>query len=447
MVLYYAGLFIIGGKSMDKNKKKSLMSNMLIMAVIPVVLLAAIIAIAGYCSFTSAMNTEIEDELDNVSKLILNYYDSEYPGDYYVRGDNELMLFKGDTALNGENRYIDCVKEDTGLDISLFYDNIRFQTTIKDESGERVVGTTAHIKVVTEVLDTNTPKLYTNSTIAGETYYAYYVPVTNSDGTCVGMLAIAKQIQMVNKTVIKSIVPLALISVIAAAVIGCIMARYAKGIVRKLKMIQTSMDKVSDGNLAYKIDKEITDRTDEFGDMGKAVNRMQKSLRELIELDMLTGLNNRRFAEKQIKEIRDKSTNNGMEYSIAIGDIDFFKKVNDTYGHDCGDEALKFVSMTLRNNLKGKGFAARWGGEEFLLVFDRCQYDEAVKTIELIRHQIENTVISYNDITFRISMTFGIVKGDNSLELNKLLVKADDRLYYGKQNGRNRLVSSDEDMR
>ena len=60
----------------------------------------------------------------------------------------------------------------------------------------------------------------------------------------------------------------------------------------------------------------------------------------------------------------------GIPFCVVLGDIDFFKKVNDTYGHDAGDEILKFVALELRRMMLGKGFATRWGGEEFLLVFD-----------------------------------------------------------------------------
>ena len=122
-----------------------------------------------------------------------------------------------------------------------------------------------------------------------------------------------------------------------------------------------------------------------------------------------------------------------------LGDIDFFKKVNDTYGHECGDIVLSEVATILNKNMRNQGFVARWGGEEFLLVFENCNLDEAVNKLEHILDEIRKKEISYKDEIVRITMTFGICQGSTD-DMDDVIRMADSKLYEGKAGGRNQIV-------
>ena len=131
----------------------------------------------------------------------------------------------------------------------------------------------------------------------------------------------------------------------------------------------------------------------------------------------------------------------GCSFCIAIGDIDHFKHVNDTYGHACGDAVLSQISTAMRRHMKGKGFAARWGGEEFLLGFKDMDLAESVASLEVFLDEIRNMVIAYSDdVSVSVTMTFGIVQGSCDANIEHIIKDADDKLYYGKDNGRNQIV-------
>ena len=125
---------------------------------------------------------------------------------------------------------------------------------------------------------------------------------------------------------------------------------------------------------------------------------------------------------------------------MAIGDIDFFKKVNDTYGHDVGDEVLKAVAKTMVDNSSSDTFLARWGGEEFLIVYPNCNGDDAYVALEKLRRIIQKNEIKVNDIIINLTMTFGLAEFSYNRDQETTVKEADEKLYIGKSNGRNQVV-------
>lgn len=173
---------------------------------------------------------------------------------------------------------------------------------------------------------------------------------------------------------------------------------------------------------------------DEEGKLVKYNNLLQKEA----YTDQLTGLYNRRKAKEYMEELIH--ANNGESISIAIGDIDFFKRVNDNYGHDTGDEVLKAIAELMTETLRSSSFIARWGGEEFLIIFPNCNGDQAKVALERLRRIIENNVIKVKDDEIRITITFGLAEYDFSDDMEASIKEADEHLYYGKENGRNQVV-------
>jgi diguanylate cyclase (GGDEF)-like protein len=166
---------------------------------------------------------------------------------------------------------------------------------------------------------------------------------------------------------------------------------------------------------------------------------LNQKLQKDAETDVLTHLPNRRSLKMEMEEfIRlDPSRN----FSISIADIDFFKKVNDTYGHNCGDYVLVELSKLFLKWRDEKGFCVcRWGGEEFcFFLFDR-NIDEAGIIIQDLCREVERMPLSFEGHDFNITITAGVEENDFHSSLEELLDKADVKLYMGKQNGRNRVV-------
>lgn len=155
--------------------------------------------------------------------------------------------------------------------------------------------------------------------------------------------------------------------------------------------------------------------------------------------DILTGLFNRRRGMEYMEEL-SQSSSNGIGFSLCICDIDFFKKVNDNYGHDIGDEVLIGISKVFRKEIQKGNFAARWGGEEFLLLFPSCNGDDAFIKLEAIRNEIKKLEFVAGNTIFTITMTFGLTEYDFNNGLKATIKEADEKLYIGKEKGRDRIV-------
>lgn len=174
--------------------------------------------------------------------------------------------------------------------------------------------------------------------------------------------------------------------------------------------------------------------------------------------DALTGLTNRR----SFWEFFDELCRDGKHYNIAMGDLDSFKKINDTYGHGCGDLVLKSVADVINSSTKENEIACRWGGEEMVLVFIGDRSD-ALERLEKIRTDIESLSLDYEGLNVHVTMTFGfadseelpraINEGTTEIETNEtaeavtkrsgvesLISMVDKRLYVGKGSGKNVVV-------
>lgn len=176
-------------------------------------------------------------------------------------------------------------------------------------------------------------------------------------------------------------------------------------------------------------------------EMESKLIRYNEKMQHLASVDPLTGLLNRRsmkeYLERQKKQCRDGSIGT---MSIALGDIDFFKNVNDTYGHDCGDMVLKNMAEIFRQFMEDKGKVSRWGGEEFLLVFGDCNGDDALIQLTRLLSQIRKNEMIYKDQKIKVTMTFGLEEVNVRKSMEDDIHEADRKLYLGKDGGRNQIV-------
>ncbi len=173
---------------------------------------------------------------------------------------------------------------------------------------------------------------------------------------------------------------------------------------------------------------------EEEGKLVEYNDRLQKEA----YTDQLTGLYNRRRAKDYLADLI--AENNGSAISLALGDIDFFKKVNDTYGHDSGDEVLKKIAKTMMETMRSNTFISRWGGEEFLIVFPNCNGDEAHIALERLRMAIHDSETVVGEQHIKVTMTFGLVEYDYGGDFENSIKLADENLYRGKESGRNQVV-------
>ena len=176
-------------------------------------------------------------------------------------------------------------------------------------------------------------------------------------------------------------------------------------------------------------------------EMEKKLIAHNRQIEAEAEHDALTGLFNRRAINEHIsKEIAGMNKNHkGM--CIAIGDLDEFKLINDMYGHDAGDMVLKKISEIFETFMKGNGYVARWGGEEFIFVFTRNHKEVCAEKLEMLRKTIMLSEMEYGEHEIKVTMTFGLEEYQMGENIDEVLIKADRKLYQGKTSGRNQVVS------
>lgn len=175
--------------------------------------------------------------------------------------------------------------------------------------------------------------------------------------------------------------------------------------------------------------------------MESRLQEYNKELRHVASTDPLTKVWNRFRMLEHVEKCLKKYRRSEMQFmSLAIGDIDFFKRVNDTYGHECGDEVLRSLAHLFDTEMHGIGAVARWGGEEFLFLFENMNGDEAKTALSDIQAKLNRLDISYEGQTHRVAMTFGLTEYDFHLSLDDNIRLADDKLYQGKDSGRDRII-------
>lgn len=164
-------------------------------------------------------------------------------------------------------------------------------------------------------------------------------------------------------------------------------------------------------------------------------------------LDALTGFYNRRHLEERIKQETSKAKRQKTSLCVIMTDIDFFKRVNDTYGHAAGDLVLQTVSKTIRSQLREYDIAGRYGGEEFALLLPFTRMEEAVMVAERLRKAVENKKVDLSKINpektldpINITISSGIYEFKPQDSAEDLLKKADKALYEAKESGRNKIV-------
>ena len=173
------------------------------------------------------------------------------------------------------------------------------------------------------------------------------------------------------------------------------------------------------------------------------LEKYSKKLQMQATTDTLTGLANRRKITELLKEeIKKLEEDNNNNFNIIMLDIDFFKKVNDNYGHPMGDEVIKKVSNHMQDKVGSDGVVGRFGGEEFLTILYNNNIQEAALLANQIRSDIESKKIEFEGKQISVTVSMGIACSAETGVYQELLNKADERLYKAKESGRNQVITS-----
>lgn len=234
------------------------------------------------------------------------------------------------------------------------------------------------------------------------------------------------------------------------------LSNYDKSLDNHTGQIEKDKAKVLDENLSVDAIKEVVDSILKANmqmklQLAKTRERLKEreqqvsNLRHRTRLDPLIGCLNRGAMEEDLFLEFARSKRYKRPFSVVMGDIDYFKKVNDTYGHLIGDEVLKSFSRLIFKQIRDVDEVYRYGGEEFLILLRETDLDGACIAAERIRQTVENHILKRKgtpEIAIRITASFGVsVWRNDDTSYKDIIIRADEALYYAKEAGRNQVAS------
>ena len=404
--------------------------------------LGIVLMVVSMQTFSDKMEGHVRKEMTQQTKLILKILDENYPGEFSLNKDvkGNYHIYKGGKDITKDTEFIDNMKEIMGVEVTLFCQDVRLQTTLRDTKGRLFINTAVSSVITKDVLKKKKAHFYRSTTNVGdERYFAYYEPIFLEDGTCFGMVGVCRKATDIEKNIRMAVRPILLLSIAAIFVIGAISISYTRILTKRIRILQQFMKKLTKEDFEAEMPAGLLKVEDEIGDLARSGKKMQESIRRQVELDELTQLYNRRYGDKCLQQMCKKMQESGIEYCVAIGDIDFFKKVNDRYGHEAGDVVLTKVARILREKIMSKGYVCRWGGEECLIVLEDCEQEQAKQILQDVLDVLRGQSIECQGQNICVTMSVGVVQVASDEKIDDILRRADKKLYDAKAGGRDRI--------
>ena len=212
-----------------------------------------------------------------------------------------------------------------------------------------------------------------------------------------------------------------------------------KGLQANLRHLTWQTKQVAEGDFSQRVEF-LGDFSESFNNMVEKLKENNAALKRLANIDFVTQIPNRRSAIQYLEQIFTLYKRSLRAFSVLMLDIDYFKQVNDTYGHDAGDQVLKLVSSTLKNVFRESDMFCRMGGEEFITVLPETAIDGAVALAERARAAMECVYTDIGGVRLRRTVSIGAAQSmPDDTSYNDVMLRADNALYEAKNGGRNRV--------
>jgi two-component system, cell cycle response regulator len=249
----------------------------------------------------------------------------------------------------------------------------------------------------------------------------------------------ARELKQRARTITAIVLAIAIIMVILSGLI------LTQSILKPLKLLNIGVARFGDGDLSYRITLKTQDEIEQLATtingMAAKLEQSQQALRELATIDGLTGVYNRREFNRRLTIEIERSRREGHPVSLLMVDIDHFKKLNDTYGHQSGDDALRHFSALIKREVRPGDLPARYGGEEFAVILPHADKNDVFAMAERLRMLIAAQDIEIqNNQRVKVTASLGCATFPMDAETeDSLMAEADAALYKAKQGGRNRV--------
>lgn len=425
---------------MDNNKKGlkiSLKDSLILMTVVPIILMGLVFVLISVRSIKDSREAEVNNILRGVCMHARELFEERYPGDYsYEDG----VMRSGDVNVSKEATFIDPFKEHYGVDVTIFYSDVRVMTTVRDEFGNRIIGTTQDDERVVHAVFSGEEFYSDDVYVNGIQYYGAYIPLYDNGDICGMVFAGMSNAQFIER-ISRFYVEVILLSLVAILIVFTYMSFYSNSLAGVLTSIKEYLGMlVKKQTSEVEMPTRVVNRTDELGDLGRYAVLAGEQLKVMLGTDPLTKLYNRRTGMQYLELLWERNASNPGSFSLVMCDIDHFKKINDTFGHDMGDVVLARVASIISCYCDERTFAIRWGGEEFIIAIEK-DAESALNTVKVIQEEIRKEVFKHSGEVFGITMTFGFETYTDHKSIAAVIVEADSKLYVGKSNNRDQIVT------
>jgi diguanylate cyclase len=201
------------------------------------------------------------------------------------------------------------------------------------------------------------------------------------------------------------------------------------------------------GSYVYDTNRKLRLTNEHLTKTKSELHEKSKMLEQAANIDYLTGALNRRAIIQKIQKLNDKAkatdTPKPKSYAVLMIDVDFFKQVNDQYGHVVGDRVLKVVTSRIKSNLRERDAIARWGGEEFLLLLVDSDQKSSLDIANRIKSVFETSPIKVGEQYISITVSIGVKNVESLDNIQDTINEADTYMYQAKENGRNQIIYTD----
>ena len=407
---------------MEKSKKVvSIRWTLLTLTLAPMLLAVIITLLVARSAITTGMEEEAIGGLGYTCNAVEAGLEHVAEGDWHLEGDE---LYKGDFNLTKNEDILDSFVEGEDVDVTIFFGDTRRATSLKDKSGNRILGTKASDTVIAEVLKGGKVYKTTDVVINDEDYAAFYKPIKNSDGSIVGMCFAgepsAEITEFIGKEVTKIFI-IALIIVVICAVLGVIVANL---IVKAISKTKDAVDELSEGNLTYNIDEAVLKRKDELGEMGRAVHKLNSELQTIIG-GIQSSAKSVLTSGDDLEGLASQTSNTADEISMAVegiskGAVSQAEDIETATGNvaDMGSMIEEIVANIGR--LNDTSISMQQAGDDSSTIMRELNESNnlTVEAIQKVAANVESTDESVVRIGAAVDLISNIASQTNLLSLN-----------------------------
>lgn len=422
-----------------KKGIRSLAIDMVIMSVMSMLLFGMVLLFFCSRSCIEGTVTELEKSTMFLAKSTSQACTLESNGYYSYKNG---VLKKGDSIIvsaDGKANEVSLFADNKWLDIALYFGSELIYSSSPSFPQHGYASVETAPLIFNMILEGKENVFTQEAKIHGEEFIGSYVPMKNPDDSIIGMIFVGRSLEGVKASFFSTfdwVIPAFIILIFLFAIIGYF---YARQIIRSLNKLTSFLGEVAQGNLSAELSCKVLKRSDEIGEIGVFAQTMQSSIVGLIGTDHLTGLYNR-YCSGATLDALAKRAQNGTPFCAALADIDSFKAINDTYGHSCGDIVLKRLASIFEAHMSDKGYVFRWGGEEFLFLYENMNAIQVYAELEKLLDEVRAIDIVYGEQHLSFTITVGVQEYRDNLSCEALLEEADKKLYQGKLNRKDQIV-------